>query len=79
MNALAKWMDKATPIEQRRAARRAGTTLGTLRQIAGSYRTDGKPRVTSDLAGRIERATGVPREKLSPACAGCEYLKRCRT
>ena len=80
MNALRRWMDKATPAQKKRLAREARTTLGTLYQIAGSYRTDGVPRVEADLAGRIARATGyvIRREELSPACAKCEYAKRCK-
>lgn len=87
MNALRKWMDKATAAQTRDLARLAGTTVGTLRQIAGSYRTGGEPSVTPQLARRIEiAATKVPgrelpqihREHLAPACASCEFAKQCR-
>lgn len=83
-NSLARWMAKATPVSRERLAHLADTTLGTLRQIAGSYRTKGRPRVTPELAARIERAVktiGGPkvlREELCPACAACEFAKRCR-
>lgn len=56
MNPLARWMDAATPAQQRALAKRADTTLGTLRQVAGGYRTKGKARTTAELAIKIERA-----------------------
>lgn len=86
---MRKWLDRANPDQQADLARLAGTTLGTLRQIAGSYRTEGKPSVTPDLARRIELAADkigpggvflppIHREKLAPACASCEFAKQCR-
>lgn len=85
MNAMRRWMQQATPEQKARLATLAGTTVGTLNQIAGSYRTQGKPRVEADLAGRLAKASrqikGVPvlfREELSPACSKCEYARACR-
>lgn len=83
-NPLSAWMRQATPARRERLARLARTTLGTLRQIAGSYRTKGKPSVTPKLAARIEHGVKriggpeVRREELCPACASCEFAKRCR-
>lgn len=91
MNALARWMETASLAETKRLAKKAKTTVGTLRQIAGAYR---KTDVTADLASRIDRASlkvmqhgsvpkGVliliPRESLSNACKACEFAKRCRS
>lgn len=88
VNIFQKWMAQATFDEKTRMAELAGTTIGTLRQAAGAYRTDGQLHVEPVLARRIELATialskegklpVLPREKLSPACAGCEFAKRCR-
>lgn len=89
MNALARWMKRATPVDRRNLARKANTSLGTLRQIAGGYR---KTNVTADLAARIDRGVQavnhqsivrprlpeVRRESLCPACASCEFAKQCR-
>lgn len=88
MNLLQKWMACATPQEKLRLARLAKTSIGTLRQIAGGYKTNGALHVESDLARRIEVAStkiirdGLPllkREALSPACAKCEFAKACRS
>lgn len=86
MNVLQKWLAAATPEQQRTLACRAKTTVGTLRQIAGGYRTDGKLRASVDLAVRIERASRQMPEPLVPrltredfvdACRTCEYRTRC--
>lgn len=83
-NALQQWMRGATAQEAQRLARLAKTTLGTLRQIAGGYRTDGKASTTPDLARRIEIASAevgprtVLREELCSACAKCDLAKRAR-
>lgn len=77
-------MAKATPAEKLRLAKHAKTTLGTLRQVAGAYRSDGVLTVSSDFAARIEAATiamnrtnaklpVVLRIHLSPVCARCEW------
>lgn len=78
------WMRAASAQEKRRLAELAGTTVGTLSQIAGSYRTNGVPRVEPALAARIEFATKrlartglkpILRTQLSPTCAACSYAK----
>lgn len=87
MNVLAQWWQAATPDEKKRLAALAETTVESLRQMAGAYRTDGELRVTTDLARRIERGTkalqrpGLKmlwREDLCPACAKCEFAVKCR-
>jgi hypothetical protein len=92
MNKLKRWMQGATPAEQRRLARLAGTSLGTLQQIAGGYRTKGKLSTTPELARRIELAafklrpehlgTGavvaLRREDLCRACRHCDLAKKAR-
>lgn len=86
MNALHVWMQKATTAQLARLAKLANTTVGNLRQIGGGYR---KSNVTAELALRLDHAAAVlrsrdptlpdiPREKLSAACARCEFAKRCR-
>lgn len=82
-NALRQWLDQATKEQAEKLAKLAKTSLGTLRQIAGGYRTAGEARTTPEMARNIELATLkmpgsllLPREKLCPACAQCEYLKQ---
>lgn len=85
-NKLQVWMDKATADEKRELATLTGTSIGTLRQIAGAYRTDGALSVSSELAARIETGTAamraangklpiVLRTHLSRACAACSIAK----
>ena len=87
MNVLKKWLQKATPVERAALARLAKTTPGSLSQVAGGYRTQGKPSAGPDLARRIEIAAvkvhreGLPalkREDLCAACGRCEYPKKAR-
>lgn len=88
MNQMRLWMQSASPNEQIKLAELAGTTIGTLHQIAGSYRTHGNPTIRSGLAGRIQSAANELRRKnkllpvvlrtdLSPECRDCEYAKHC--
>lgn len=86
-NILRDWMSAASASEKAELARLAQTTVGTLRQLAGAYRTQGHLRVEADLARRIELAAGLIhrpglpvlcREHLSPACANCEFVPVCR-
>lgn len=83
-NRMREWLHSATRAELDRLAKLAKTTIGTIRQIAGGYRTEGEARATPDLARNIELAAvkvhreGLPslaREDLCPACAKCEYLR----
>lgn len=87
MNALRRWMDQADGREKLTLAELANTTIGTLYQIAGGYRTQGKARVSPDLAARLELGTRmlarkglkpIKRIELSPVCAACEFARRCR-
>ena len=88
MNQMRVWMQAASANEQSKLAELSGTTIGTLQQIAGSYRTGGNPTVRSGLAGRIQSAANDLRKKnkslpvvlrtdLSPECRDCEYAQRC--
>jgi len=88
-NVMQKWMDAATPKQREQLAKLAGTTLGTLRQIAGGYRTGGKLQVGPELARSLEIASrkvnrSTPeamaillRTDLCPACGRCEFAKKC--
>jgi len=87
VNTLQRWMRAASLEEREQLAKHAGTTLGTLRQTAGAYRTNGKLTASADLAIAIERGTSalyrpglhvVRREQLASACAKCEFAKQCR-
>lgn len=84
-NRMREWIEAATRNELTKLAKVSKRTVGTIRQIAGGYRTDGKAQVTPEVARDIEIATikvqreGLPivrREDLCPACARCEYLKQ---
>lgn len=88
MNQMRVFLRAASSEEVDRVAELAGTTVGTLNQIAGSYRTDGNPQVRSGLAGRIQNAVAevrranktlpnVLRTDLSPECRACEYAQKC--
>lgn len=89
MNAMQRWMLKASAKEIVQLAKLAKTTRGTLRQIAGSYRTQGIPNIKAELASNIEHAAEklrgknpdlpvLRREHLNTACARCEFAKKCR-
>lgn len=87
MNVLAAWWQEATAEEKRSLAQLAGTTVESLHQMAGAYRTDGELRITADVARRIEAATKklqrkglkmLRREDMSPACSQCEFARKCR-
>ncbi len=84
MNPLKNWMQSASPDEKKRLAALADTTVGTLNQIAGGYRTQGEARVEPSLAARIEQGTkklerkglkALKRTQLSPVCAACSYAR----
>lgn len=86
-NIFKKWMATATLAEKARLASLAKTTLGTLAQVAGGYRTNGRPSTGPELARRIEIAAvrvqrdGLPelkREDLCVACGKCEYARLAR-
>lgn len=84
-NKLKEWLSLATPAEREKLAKEAQTSVGTLRQIAGGYRTDGVVSATPESARRIEFASkkiknaNLPelrREDLCLACKNCEYPKK---
>jgi hypothetical protein len=79
-NPFQTWMRKHTLNDKIVLAKNAGTTVGTLRQIAGGYRTDGKVSTTPELARRIEIASKgeLRRENLCVACGKCELAKIAR-
>ena len=86
-NAMRVWLDRALPRELKAVSKQSGVTIGTIRQIAGGYRTDGKARTTPETARLLEIATikveregltHVNREELCPACGVCEFSKQCR-
>lgn len=83
MNKLKNWMATATPKEKEALAKGAKTTVGNLRQSAGSYRAH---HMKAGLARRVEIAAEKLRSKnpnlpvlnrtdLCADCAKCEYAK----
>jgi hypothetical protein len=85
-NKLQVWMDRASAVEKLQLAQKAGTTLATLRQIAGAYRTKGALSVSPGMAGKIEVATTemaaqnkrlpiVLRIHLCSECAACPLAR----
>lgn len=88
MNQLRLWMQSANPDEREALAELAGTTVGTLNQIAGGYRTGGAASVRSGLARKLEKAAIVLNKRnkelplmlrtdLSPECRECEFAQKC--
>lgn len=84
-NDMKRWMSAATTEELILLADKAGTTVGTLRQLSGGYRHGGKAMTTPALAYNIERATKamtrpgllpIMRGAVSPVCAGCDLYKK---
>lgn len=82
------WLKLATVKEQEELAKLAGTSRQLLRQLAHADKTWGR-NASADLAQRIAAASiGMRRSSkgrlpllqvtdLSPACARCEFAKRC--
>jgi len=79
VNPFRRWWNAASPEQKKRLARRASTTVSSLHQLAGSYRTKGKLHASPELARRIEIASrgALKRTELCPACGRCELAKRC--
>lgn len=84
-NAMRDWVAAATTEELTLLARHARTTVGTLRQLAGGYRTKGRPAASSELASRVELASKklarpglkpVMRGELCAACAQCDVYRK---
>ena len=80
---------QAASIEEKYAlADLAGTSLGTLNQIAGGYRTGGEAIVRAGMARKLETAAkvlnkrnralpGLLRTDLSPECRECDFAQKC--
>lgn len=88
MNQLRAWLDVATKDEKKRLAADAGTSTGTLAQIAGGYRTGGAANIRAGLARKLEKAASALRKQnralppllrtdLSPECCECDFAQRC--
>lgn len=88
MNQLRLWMDAASAEEKRALAKLANTSLGSLHQIAGGYRTRGSASVRPGLARRLEQAASLLnkankqlppllRTDLAPECRECEFAQKC--
>lgn len=85
-NAMRRWLEAATRDDLDKLAKLAKTTVGTIRQLSGAYRTGGVPSATPELARRLDIASQkmaradlppIAREELCPACSECEYAKSC--
>lgn len=81
--ALKNWMTLATSGEQAELASLAGTSRAQLYQLTSEERT-----ASADLASHIANASKalkkinkklplLRRSELCPACAECEFAKRC--
>lgn len=57
LNILQKWLANATRFEKELLAAYASTTVPTLQQYAGAYRTKGKLHCGPSLALRLDAAT----------------------
>lgn len=88
MNQLRIWLDAASKDEKQRLAAGAETSVGTLAQIAGGYRTAGVANVRAGLARKLEKAAAVLRKQnralppllrtdLAPECQACDFAQRC--
>ncbi len=86
-NVFRRWYENATPEERSKLAKVVGTSTESLRQMAFGFRTGGELRVSAETAHAIEKGTNrlkrsglhpVRREKLCPACGGCDLAKKAR-
>lgn len=84
MNRLKDWLADTTPAQRARLAKHAQTTVGTLRHLAGGYRSEGTLHLGTDFAVRIAKASEkikpdapLKREELSATCRRCEYARLC--
>lgn len=79
---LKEWMKVADADRQEDLALRIGSSRSYLYQLAGGFR-----HASPELATAIEHATTemnkkfslpvIYRTDLSPACAGCDFAKKC--
>jgi hypothetical protein len=70
-------LDSMTAKQREQFARAAGTSIGSLRQIAA-----GRRGASALMAVRIDRAAAkrgliLPRASLNTGCAVCEYARTC--
>lgn len=88
MNQLRVWMLAASQEEKAALADLAGTTIGTLSQISGGYRSNGDANVRSGMARKLENAAKVLnarnqalpallRTDLSHECRECDFAQKC--
>ena len=88
MNQLRIWMTAASQDEKAALADLADTSVGTLNQIAGGYRSNGEAVVRAGLARKLEKAASVLNKRnkmlpvllrtdLSPECRECDFAQRC--
>ena len=76
-NPLKDYLDGLTAVQRVAFANRAKSSIGSLRLTAAGYRTGGKLVVSSELAGRLAKASqgALTRAQLSPVCAKCPHAK----
>ena len=83
-NNFQRWYAQSTPDEKKALAERMGTSLATLRQAAGAWRSGGRTRVAPTFARALEEAMAdlghprVDREELCPACGACDLARIAR-
>lgn len=69
MITLKRWMAEASPEDKVRLARKVGTTVGYLRQVAHDDRT-----VSAPVADRFAQQ-GILVAKVSDTCRGCPFYR----
>lgn len=79
-NIMSQWLAEATRFEKELLATYAETSVATLQQIAGGYKTEGKARTGPGLALRLEAASKLVNKQFAhlpvlPAGELCERLK----
>ncbi len=75
---FAELFDNFNAEGKRSLAARLGTSVESLRQMVRGYRTDGQPRLSPEMAAKVEKQTGIHRELTCPACAACNLAKAAR-
>lgn len=79
-NALLSYFEALTHEEREAFAKRAETSIATIRLAANGYKTNGELIIGPEFAGRLEAASNgaLQRDDLSPVCAACQYPKLAR-
>ena len=88
MNQLKVWMQAASTEEKTALADLADTSVGTLNQIAGGYRSNGDAAVRAGPARKLEKAAAtlnkrngalpqLLRTDLAPECRECDFAQKC--